>query len=123
VFKEWRKMKMNKNFKSKLIKALRSGKYKQADGQLRTSDNKFCCLGVACDIQNPDKWHKIVPTSKLADKLNVENGYVHGKQDILLSNWMRNRIGISEKEQDILIKMNDDSFTFKQIADYIEKNL
>ncbi len=39
---------LNKNAK-KWVKALLSGKYKQADGQLRDGD-KFCCLGVACDL-------------------------------------------------------------------------
>lgn len=31
------------------VKALRSGKYKQAVGSLQ-NDEGFCCLGVACDV-------------------------------------------------------------------------
>lgn len=31
-------------------KALESGEYKQGRLRLRTVDNKFCCLGVACDL-------------------------------------------------------------------------
>jgi len=34
---------------AKLVAALLSGEYKQARGHLRKED-KFCCLGVACDI-------------------------------------------------------------------------
>lgn len=33
-----------------LAKALLSGKYVQGTGQLRTMDNTYCCLGVACDV-------------------------------------------------------------------------
>ena len=35
--------------------ALESGKYKQADGQLRAGD-AFCCLGVACDLSGTGDW-------------------------------------------------------------------
>lgn len=38
------------------VRALRSGKYeKQTDGYLRCGD-AFCCLGVLCDLENPDGW-------------------------------------------------------------------
>lgn len=30
--------------------ALESGEYKQGYGQLRTADDKFCALGVLCDL-------------------------------------------------------------------------
>jgi len=40
---------MNKRIKKKWLKALRGGKYEQATGSLRNGD-KFCCLGVLCDI-------------------------------------------------------------------------
>lgn len=36
---------------TELIAALRSGKYKQGTGRLR-QDDRYCCLGVACDIAN-----------------------------------------------------------------------
>lgn len=32
------------------VPALRSGKYKQGRGQLRSANDEFCCLGVACDL-------------------------------------------------------------------------
>lgn len=39
------------------IAALRSGKYTQGRSRLRTADNRFCCLGVACDLKNPKQWN------------------------------------------------------------------
>ena len=38
------------------IPALRSGDYKQGKGRLRDSKDRFCCLGVACDLIDPNAW-------------------------------------------------------------------
>lgn len=48
-------MKPNKANIRKWVKALRSGKYKQGIGALRLAD-KFCCLGVACDVFDKTRW-------------------------------------------------------------------
>lgn len=37
--------------KAEWVAALRSGKYEQGKYTLRTPDNKFCCLGVYCDMK------------------------------------------------------------------------
>ena len=42
--------KMNPKIKKLWVHALRSGVYKQGKYVLRTEDNKFCCLGVLCNI-------------------------------------------------------------------------
>lgn len=37
--------------------ALESGKYEKAAGELRDGgSNKFCCLGVACDLSGIGRW-------------------------------------------------------------------
>jgi hypothetical protein len=41
---------MNKEFVLEWIEALESGEYRQGRGSLRTYDDKYCCLGVACDL-------------------------------------------------------------------------
>jgi hypothetical protein len=40
------------------IDALRSGKYEQGRGSLRTNDDTYCCLGVACDVYDPSRWDR-----------------------------------------------------------------
>jgi hypothetical protein len=43
------------------VEALESGKYEQGRKLLRSLDNKFCCLGVACDLFKDEvglKWVK-----------------------------------------------------------------
>lgn len=39
-----------------LIDTLRSNKYIQGRSALRSKDNTFCCLGVACDLLQKDDW-------------------------------------------------------------------
>lgn len=39
------------------LEALRSGKYKQGKGGLHPTSKTFCCLGVACDLLNPEWSH------------------------------------------------------------------
>jgi hypothetical protein len=43
----------------KWVKALRSGKYNQTQSVLHDNDG-FCCLGVACDIKDPDGWQRSI---------------------------------------------------------------
>lgn len=40
---------MNPRVKQLWIEALRSGKFKQAQGRLKT-ENGYCCLGVLCEL-------------------------------------------------------------------------
>lgn len=40
---------MNQEVKKLWVDALRSGEYQQGKGSLR-NDNKYCCLGVLCDL-------------------------------------------------------------------------
>ena len=48
---------MNKEIKERWIAALRSGKYKQAQNVLRTGKDRLCCLGVLCDVVDPERWY------------------------------------------------------------------
>lgn len=41
---------MNPEIKEQWISALRSGDYVQGTGWLRSADNKYCCLGVLCEL-------------------------------------------------------------------------
>ena len=41
---------MNPEIKAQWVAALRSGEYKQGRGQLRNTDDEYCCLGVLCDL-------------------------------------------------------------------------
>lgn len=46
---------MDPDIKQRWVAALRSGNYSQTIGFLRNEDG-YCCLGVLCDIKNPEEW-------------------------------------------------------------------
>ncbi len=41
---------MNPDVKKKWVEALKSGEYKKGYGALRDHTDRFCCLGVLCDL-------------------------------------------------------------------------
>lgn len=93
---------MNKRLKARWIKALRSGKYAQTDGQLcntrQDGSQSFCCLGVLREIE---------PTAVRQR---------HGME--LLE---EETCGMHQSVQEKLARYNDDGKSFKWIAAYIER--
>ena len=108
---------LDKKLKAKWVRALRSGKYKQGTGELRVNadarkDEKFCCLGVLCEI---------------AKVKRGEYGYRFGSTSS--QSTLRGKLATAVGASNInaLIDMNDGNHaprtTFKGIAKWIEKNL
>lgn len=105
--------KLPKKFKKDWLKALRSGNYKQGESELRASNNTYCCLGVAAHIAG---------CKSITSKGWIENtrGLSQPIRGIIkVPEILRGTKGIPRK----LANMNDRGKTFKQIANYIEKNL
>ena len=105
---------MNKNAK-KWIKALRSGEYKQTKEFLRIGD-KFCCLGVACDLYGKSKkipWDDVLFLDErehlpqiVIEWLGLNNGEGEFQSTI--------------KGENFLTGLNDSGRRFKTIANIIE---
>lgn len=113
---------MNKNAR-KWVRALLSGKYKQAKDQLRDGNN-FCCLGVACDLYAKEK--KRV-------KWNPDESFLG--EDCELPVKVANWLGLTKTcgqfnpdarpdgfkiEEASLAQLNDRGWSFKKIADFIK---
>jgi hypothetical protein len=111
---------MNKAIAKTWVEALRSDRYMQGRGALRTlTDNgpKDCCLGVLCDLA-------ISNGVEITTKSTVD---IDGKLVLFddkaymppasVNNWS----GLDEDFAEVLANMNDSVFTFEQIADAIEK--
>lgn len=119
VVKKVPSKKLNKAFKAKWLKALRSGRYEQTISELRVGTRRdgfgYCCLGVACNIM--DRHWKISNGDVTYSHKYSEPGYES------LSLAFLKQINLSHKQESKLITMNDEGKSFNQIADYIERYL
>lgn len=115
---------MKQEIKTKWIKALRSGKYKQTTGTLK-DEVGFCCLGVLCDIYR--KEHKDLNLKWDYDTLGNFNC-----EKSELPYTVRKWAGLSKSDPNVkinnetttLIHLNDDAgLNFKEIAQVIQDNL
>lgn len=107
---------MIKEVKQKWLEALRSGEYEQSSNVLR-SEGGFCCLGVLCDISRKGKW-------EYRSLYNLEYSCEGTKAMGFLTSPIEKWAGINIDEQKTLARLNDDeNYSFKEIADYIEENL
>ncbi len=108
---------MDSALKAKWVEALRSGKYVQAKGCLRDSrphGDGFCCLGVLCDVIDPEGWddsglfrlaHCFPPKEVM-----TEIGYPDEAEKQNSKFWTA-------------AHMNDEGKSFDEIASYIEDAL
>jgi len=117
---------MNQERKAEWVTALRSGEYKQGLGALRTSDNKFCCLGVLCDIavkrKDAPEWEN--PTANYPSNYTIRfPGQARGNSGLLP--WrLAEDYDLPNHLSGKLMELNDDKGkSFEEIATYIEENL
>lgn len=110
---------LDPKIKNKWVKALRSGKFKQAIGTLYDSKtNGYCCLGVLCVVAGINKddlegWE--YPQSA---GLSVENDSTTNDCDFWSVQYGKH------KDMIPLADLNDDrKLSFAKIADIIEKRV
>jgi len=106
------------------VAALRSGKYQQGEKRLRTND-KFCCLGVACDISGLGKWVHVAGS-------NMRGYFIDGiESQYELPDNVRDWLGVGSNFVGIMPRMispdivnlanaNDGGYNFGEIADIVE---
>jgi hypothetical protein len=112
----------NPALKAQWLKDLRSGNLKQCSGALceKGSKNKkasYCCLGV---LGRSIQKIKAFPIEYINGRIRYKGECEYGQ----LPTELREEIGIPDQVETVLIHMNDDEQkSFKEIADFIEKNL
>lgn len=106
----------------KWVAALRSGKYQQDSGRLRT-EKGFCCLGVLCDVVNESKWAVHDRTSESGEKDTVFRYIDTGgtEVDSYLPDSIQEQLTLTEWQCSELADLNDTGSLFSMIADVIEK--
>lgn len=116
---------MKAEVKSKWVAALRSGDYEQAQAVLRSYDDKYCCLGVLCDVTHPEGWMDETTEDSNHTKCFAFalGAGVRMRRTATLPSALLAEAELTEVEQGELILMNDAGDSFDIIADYIEKEL
>ena len=111
---------MKKDIREKWVAALRSGKYEQGQNNLRSVDNKFCCLGVLCDIIDNTKWE----TFEKANSAKKTYPFTYEGFSGTITNDLKKIAGLPNDKIGPLMNMNDEeNKSFAEIADWIETNL
>ena len=108
------------------IKALRSGKYKQAKAVLEDSTTGgMCCLGVACKVLGAQRTpsdgeirYGKGSIGALPPGVQLALGFKTNSGDFSIGHRKLDNLVFSS-----LIELNDDKgWTFSEIADFVEKN-
>src|SRR6478736_8013086 len=111
------KIKMKKEIRTKWLKSLRSGKYKQTTGEL-LNNNQYCCLGVLGRNLGIRK-EKL---ENITDPINFDPEdfrYTCKFPSAIVKVNKRNESAKSTKSCDALIDLNDNKReNFESIADY-----
>jgi hypothetical protein len=127
---------MKTEYREKLIAALESGDYDQTSGMLREDvdcRSKFCCLGVMCDLHDPNGW----AGSDIEDSLMIGASYVrqYVRYEVLGETFddryvnstelpapLLHTFGMTDDEVRTLISYNDNGKTFREIAQELRTN-
>lgn len=114
---------MKKDIKDKWVAALRSGEYKQTIATLNYNNERFCCLGVLCELAIQDG----VELSKKQDL----GFYRYNNTETQLPKPVMEWAGIKTADAcykakrkynpENLAQKNDEGRSFKQIANIIDK--
>lgn len=110
---------MNAEIKQRWLDALRSGKYRQGSRVLRSESNKYCCLGILCELVDPAGWRP-TPVPSLS---GMAYEYITGGSHNVSMPSIRT-LESAELEPEIaekLARLNDDGMSFSDIAKYIEE--
>lgn len=92
------------DLQEKWLKALESGEYEQGVGQLKRED-KYCCLGVACEVMG-------IEYSGFHPGLSEAAGELVGLTSF----------GDPKDDSYSLTYLNDNGKTFKEIAEIVRSN-
>lgn len=142
--------KMHPELKTKWLAALRSGDYAQGKHVLRTTSDQYCCIGVLCNVLDPNAWKEPTDLQIDINAYRYADGWtrlpsertaledfgwnasepvvpINPDIDARLTQAKRdNQIFVSDDLQTryiTLVALNDNGFTFTEIADLIEQHL
>lgn len=119
---------MDKKIKARWVKALRSGRYQQGTGQLRSGEN-FCCLGVLCDLYVKSKKRSWVKHPQDPETMLLKGSKEADVLPRAVAEWAG--LGRNNRDPEVtngsystyLSTLNDTGYSFEKISKLIEKQL
>lgn len=109
---------MKKSIALKWVAALRSGQYKQGTKVLRSHDNKFCCLGVLCNLHAQE--HPEFAAMQTDPRRYDMMGSLPPKRVLAWSGLRTDTADYGKGTGECLTALNDNGYTFEEIANIIE---
>jgi hypothetical protein len=110
---------LNRDFIFKWISAMTGGDYEQGQKYLRPTTETYCCLGVACDLYDPNGW-------VAAEEGEIEWGYAvdveteeEERSDTGLPRKVLDHIGLTKEQESMLMELNDEGASFVAIANML----
>jgi hypothetical protein len=119
---------MNPELKAKWLEALRSGKYTQGRGRLKTNDNEYCCLGVLCDVSGKGFWDVFVERGQpgytvQGQRLTMTASAVID-EGLPITQILKDGRTYPDSAETALVDMNDrEGKSFEEIAKFVEEYL
>lgn len=117
---------MNPEIKTKWTEALRSGEFKQGTRALKR-DDRFCCLGVLCELYRREHADKVSWTTRSRDGRHHEYLDAHVGTSFLprpVMDWAELQHPDPLLGEDTAVHHNDSAgLTFESIADLIDEHL
>lgn len=108
---------MNREIRDQWVEELESGRFPQGRNVLRSTDDKYCCLGVLCEIAV--QAGVIEPPIEATYDAYKYGGWSVGSLPDSVLAWS----GLDYREQIKLSDFNDSGYSFDYIAKYIRNNL
>jgi len=127
-------LKLKIKCKREWLKALRSGEYQQARGDLMDHGGRCCGLGVGFDVLLDDWWIQLPEIINEGNPGWCPQSMMKGDDDpltMLVSDWFKKPRGKDEGEffdsvdffiQEIIALNDNSKMSLGGIADHIEKN-
>jgi hypothetical protein len=112
---------MTPELKTQWIEALESGKYPKSKYYLKSSG--YCCLGVLVEIAGGGFEEELVSS----EFVNCEDFYPAKNQKLAGNGYLtrsgKEYFGLTEQNHTRLTMLNDSTKDFKEVIDYIKKEL
>lgn len=104
---KFKKIQIPKEIRQKWIDALRSGDFKQTSGALRDR-NKYCCLGVLCELEGIDLTRKFSEENKFVEIGSMCYPWdLRDIEDVQVPKWIRCGSAVSATHMKVALENGD----------------